>query len=82
MPYTIPKKVYEIGEALYKKSHGIDYRDAKGKIIGEYVYVYPPGIPILVPGEKISIDLINTINVLKKEQAKLSIEGSDIRVLY
>lgn len=82
MPYTIPKKVYEIGEALYKKSHGIDYRDAKGKIIGEYVYVYPPGIPILVPGEKISDDLINTINVLKKEQAKLSIEGSDIRVLY
>ena len=28
--------------------------EAEGKIAGEYVTVYPPGIPQLVPGESIS----------------------------
>ena len=28
--------------------------ESMGEISGTYVYIYPPGIPLLTPGEKIS----------------------------
>ena len=31
------------------------------KICGEYVFAYPPGIPIIVPGEKITQEIIDSI---------------------
>ena len=31
----------------------VDWDAAVGRVSGEYVYLYPPGIPILVPGERI-----------------------------
>jgi arginine decarboxylase len=30
------------------------WKDASGKVSAEYVYIYPPGIPFIVPGEVIS----------------------------
>lgn len=41
------------GAALNKKSEIIPLSDAAGAIAGDYVTVYPPGIPVLVPGEEI-----------------------------
>ncbi|MCM1496505.1 MAG: aminotransferase class I/II-fold pyridoxal phosphate-dependent enzyme [Bacteroides sp.] len=42
------------GEALRKKSKHIPLAEAVGQIAGDYVTVYPPGIPVLVPGELIT----------------------------
>ncbi len=36
-----------------------------GRICGEYVIPYPPGIPLLVPGERITEDVIEAIEALK-----------------
>lgn len=44
---------------------------AVGKICGEFVYAYPPDIPIIVPGELIDADIINSINEIIK--AKINI---------
>ena len=33
-------------------------RDAAGRISAEYLYLYPPGIPLLAPGEEITDTLI------------------------
>ena len=41
-------------EASLKKTKTVALKAAAGKISGEYAYVYPPGIPFLVPGEKIT----------------------------
>ena len=41
-------------EASLKKTKTVTFKAAAGKISGEYAYVYPPGIPFLVPGEKIT----------------------------
>ena len=35
--------------------------DAPGRICACYVYLYPPGIPILVPGEKVTEPTRDTI---------------------
>lgn len=36
-------------------------RDTKGHISGEFVMAYPPGIPILAPGEEITEEIIDYI---------------------
>lgn len=42
------------GEAIHKKSKEILLSEAAGQTAGDYVTIYPPGIPVLVPGEQIS----------------------------
>ena len=37
------------------------WKQANGKISGEYVYLYPPGIPIVVPGERIDEGVIRDV---------------------
>ena len=32
----------------------VSYADAEGTIAMEFAYVYPPGIPLVTPGERIS----------------------------
>ena len=38
----------------------------EGKISGEFAYLYPPGIPLLVPGERITVKVLE---VLKNYEA-------------
>ena len=57
-------------------SHEILLRDAAGKISSDYVYVYPPGIPIIAPGEIISRDLI--IQLMHAAKKGLNIKGLKI----
>lgn len=52
---------YRPYEALQMKRKVEKLKGTRGKICGDYIYLYPPGIPILVPGERIQsyhIDLI------------------------
>ena len=37
------------------------FAESKGKIAKEYIYLYPPGIPLLVPGEEMTSELIESI---------------------
>jgi arginine/lysine/ornithine decarboxylase len=39
----------------------VDMDEAEGRICGEYLYAYPPGIPILAPGEYIGQEHIRLI---------------------
>ncbi len=56
-----PTRELSIFEAEEGNKSSIDIEEAKGMIAGEFIVPYPPGIPLLVPGEKIEdvhIDLI------------------------
>ena len=39
----------------------IPLSQAEGRILGDYLYLYPPGIPLLVPGEVLQTDQIKQI---------------------
>ena len=52
----------EIGIAWRSKSQSIPFSQSLNKISGDIICPYPPGIPLLVPGEKIDIDRFNWIN--------------------
>ena len=45
-------------DALKKKKKSISIEECVGMISGEYVYAYPPGSPVLAPGEIISEDFM------------------------
>ena len=45
--------------AFYSDSELVNVNDSVGRVSTEIVTVYPPGIPLLVPGEEISQDALN-----------------------
>lgn len=59
--YTKPERKYEIHEIDNFSKEKVSLQQAEGKISSEYIYFYPPGIPILVPGERINIQNIKEI---------------------
>ncbi len=61
------------GEAIHKKSKAILLAEAVGEIAGDYVTVYPPGIPVLVPGEQISA--LQRAYIVKCIQDGLTVHG-------
>ncbi len=51
----------EIGTAWRSKTINIPFSDSLDKISGDIICPYPPGIPLLVPGERIDRDRLNWI---------------------
>ncbi len=50
------------------------WEECEGKVAAEYAYIYPPGIPLIVPGEEINME---TICLLKRyRQLGFQIEGT------
>lgn len=47
------EEVLTIAEAEEAEKRLVPLEDGEGLISGEFVYLYPPGIPLLVPGERI-----------------------------
>lgn len=62
-------------EAFYSEKNRVLFEESEGKISGEMIMAYPPGIPIIVPGERITRETINYIHDLK--DAKLHIQGME-----
>ena len=62
-----------IAEAVEGVQEEIDLEGSEGRISSEYAYLYPPGIPFLVPGEKISSHILDQLRVWK--QQGLDIQG-------
>ena len=56
----------EVEDIKIKDTKETDLAKAENQISGEYVYAYPPGSPIIAPGEIISGDLIKQIGELYK----------------
>ncbi|SDJ81456.1 aminotransferase class I/II-fold pyridoxal phosphate-dependent enzyme [Natronincola ferrireducens] len=62
--YSIPKRTFTPREALYKPKKKVLLEDSIGHISGEYFIPYPPGIPILIPGEVIEEEMINYVKTM------------------
>ena len=56
-----PDAVLKISDAYMAEEASVPLREAKGRIVSEFVNLYPPGIPLLVPGEKIDDKMIPMI---------------------
>ncbi len=53
IPMPLPKVVCSAYTASHGARRAIPIAEAEGAVCGEYVYAYPPGVPALIPGERI-----------------------------
>lgn len=60
-PESIPEKVINPREAFYSDKKSVKLEDSVGKISGEYIIPYPPGISLISPGEIITQEIITYI---------------------
>ena len=58
---------YTIAEALDAPAGPVPFSASEGRISGEFLTLYPPGIPLVVPGERIPAGLPGRILALKHE---------------
>ena len=61
---AIPTKILNPREAFYSDKISIPLNESIGKISGEFLLAYPPGIPVLCPGEEITQEAFVFLEVL------------------
>ena len=66
-------------EAFYAEKESILISESEGRITGEFVMCYPPGIPILAPGELITREAIECI-LASKEKGSLITGPEDMDI--
>lgn len=54
LPAAAPAYVLPLGQALASPGRAVPADRAAGRVSGEFVWSYPPGIPLLVPGQRIT----------------------------
>ncbi len=70
-------------EAFYAETEKLPIDQTIGRICAESVMCYPPGIPILAPGEMITKDILDYINLAKEKGCSMQgPESEDISELY
>lgn len=62
---SLPEKVYDAHEVYGKTGKSVPFAQARGRISLDYVWAYPPGIPLLVPGERVSDTFLQAVDALQ-----------------
>ena len=63
--YIDPIVVTSPQEAFYAQKVSLPLRQTEGHVCSEFVMCYPPGIPILAPGERITAEILDYIEYAK-----------------
>ena len=66
---TLPnpgRQVLRSGQAVGEKTENLPYAQAIGRISGEAVWAYPPGIPLILPGEEITEEFLTVVRELEQ----------------
>lgn len=53
-------EIYQASSLSYRE---VSFTEAVGKISADYIYLYPPGIPLIVPGEVIDESFLDNIRL-------------------
>lgn len=70
--YIDPVVVTTPQYAFYAEKESLLLRETVGRVCSEFVMCYPPGIPILAPGERITEDIINYIEYAKEKGCSMT----------
>jgi len=70
--YIDPEVVTSPQEAFYAAKKSMPLKDSAGMVCSEFVMCYPPGIPILAPGERITRDILDYIEYARVKGCSLT----------
>lgn len=68
---TTPEVIYTPRQAFFKDSTLMELSQTESMIAADSIMIYPPGIPLVVPGELITKETINNYYYFVKQEALL-----------
>lgn len=81
-PHNLPERIVPLRQALLNSGEEISLNDATGRVSGGYITPYPPGIPLIIPGEIIKKEIVDFVDILLRENYPVhGINNQQIRVL-
>ena len=69
--YIPPRVLVTPQRAFYAEKESLPIAETKGRICSEFVMCYPPGIPILAPGEQVTEEVLTYISYAKEKGCSL-----------
>lgn len=70
--YIDPEVVVSPQKAFYAKKRSVPIHETEGCVCSEFVMCYPPGIPILAPGERITKAILDYIDYAKEKGCSMT----------
>lgn len=71
MHMQIPIRRFSENEVLHLSSEEVPLKEASGRVCTEKVVPYPPGIPLLLPGEVITQEILDALDAYYAENANI-----------
>ena len=62
LKYELPEYREKISDAWDEDKEIVPLGQAAGRISGDFIGLYPPGIPLIVPGEEFNKSLLDKLN--------------------
>lgn len=69
--YQPGEKRMEIFEAVDAEKQTAELCRSAGRISGEFIYLYPPGIPLVAPGEMITSEILRVIDICQRRHMQV-----------
>ena len=70
--YIEPEVAASPQEAFYAEKESLPLEETEGRICSEFVMCYPPGIPVLAPGERVTEEIIRYIRYAKEKGCSMT----------
>jgi len=70
--YIEPQVALSLQEAFYAEKEQLPIEEALGRVSSEFVMCYPPGIPILAPGERVTEAVLRYIAYAKEKGCSMT----------
>ncbi|NLX63624.1 MAG: aminotransferase class I/II-fold pyridoxal phosphate-dependent enzyme [Clostridiaceae bacterium] len=81
-PQQLPERIVPLREALFENVEEIPFINALDRVSGVFITPYPPGIPLVAPGEIINKEVIDYVDILLRENCPVhGIHDQKIKVL-
>ncbi len=65
-PPELPKQFMVPRDAIFASLRAIPFKEAAGQVSAEILAPYPPGIPVVCPGEEITQEIIDYLELVKE----------------
>jgi arginine/lysine/ornithine decarboxylase len=71
IPPPLPQLILNPRQATFRSARRVPLIEARDEVCAEQVIPYPPGVPLLMPGEVISAEMIDYVHYLLRQQIKI-----------
>jgi arginine/lysine/ornithine decarboxylase len=75
---VLPKYSISAYDAESLQGENVSLNEAVGRVSREYIYAYPPGIPLIVPGEIFTKELVENIKASNNNKVNLISESNKL----